>query len=48
MLNPGADFSPTEQQWKALVNRIEEIVTPRENMFPYFFEIERIAEEICS
>ena len=45
VLNLGADFALPEGQWKDLANRIEEIVTRQEPIFPCTQEIERLARK---
>jgi transposase len=45
VLNLGADFALPEGQWKDLANRIEEIVTRQESIFPCTQEIERLARK---
>ena len=43
VLNLGADFDLPETQWKDLANRIEEIITRQEPIFPCTQDIERLA-----
>ncbi len=43
VLNLGAGFDLPEAQWKDLANRIEEIITRQESMFPCAQEVERLA-----
>ena len=45
VLNLGTDFQLPEAQWKDLANRIEEIITRQENIFPYALEVERLARK---
>ena len=45
VLNLGADFALPEAQWKDLANRIEEIVTRQEPIFPCAQEVERLARK---
>lgn len=43
VLNLGVDFSVPEAQWKELANRIEEIITRQECLFPCSADIDKIA-----
>jgi transposase len=43
VLNLGAGFSLPEDQWKELANRIEEIITKQDSLFPCSTDIEKIA-----
>jgi len=43
LLNLGSDFSLSEQRWKELANRIEEIVTGQDALFAYPEDIETLA-----
>ena len=45
VLNLGADFDLPEAQWKDLANRIEEIITRQEPIFPCAQEVERLARK---
>lgn len=45
ILNLGAGFDLPEAQWKDLANRIEEIITRQEPMFPCVQEVERLARK---
>ena len=45
VLNLGVDFQFPEPQWKDLANRLEEILTRQENIFPYAPEVERLARK---
>lgn len=45
ILNLGTDFDLPEAKWKDLANRIEEIITRQEAMFPCAQEIERLARK---
>ncbi len=43
ILNLGVDFTLPEERWKELANRIEEILTGQEALFPYPEDIENLA-----
>lgn len=45
VLNLGAGFDIPEAQWKDLANRIEEIITRQEPIFPCAQEVERLARK---
>jgi len=43
LLNLGTDFTLPEEKWKDLANRIEELVTGQDALFPYPEDIEALA-----
>jgi hypothetical protein len=45
VLNLGTDFSVSEEKWKELANRIEEIVTGQDRFFPCQEDIEELAAQ---
>jgi len=46
VLNLGAGFSLPEEKWKELANRIEEIITRQDSLFPCSADVERYARRI--